>query len=232
MQGLVSDRNVKDLLKIIRGARNGFYYGGKVRLMHSIVISILFMKGSLRSRIQRVLKLTLEHALRIGIFVAIYKTICVVLKRLRGGKHPFHSFIAGGIGAFVINLDGDSVINQQITFYLLSRVTLGLFKIFQSRGYLPDFNVNRFLSLTGWGSVMALFFEDKSCLQPSLINSMQFLYEDSDTVSDWTDLVPVDIPQFAKQYLEKTFPVLRYIKQKRQEMEYKSVFVAEHLKPE
>jgi len=40
------------LLKIIRGLRNGMYYGGKVRFMHSLVIMILFGKGSIFKRLK------------------------------------------------------------------------------------------------------------------------------------------------------------------------------------
>ena len=47
MQKEYHDKDInlkKELLKILKGARNGFYYGGKVRLMHSLVMAILFSK--------------------------------------------------------------------------------------------------------------------------------------------------------------------------------------------
>ena len=108
---MVNERVMVDILKILRGMRNGFYYAAKVRLMHSVVIAILFMKGSIVSRIKKILSLTLEHGIRISIFVGVYKSICILLKRVQGVKNPIHSFIAGAIGAYIINLDGESAIN-------------------------------------------------------------------------------------------------------------------------
>lgn len=36
----------KDLISILRGLRNGIYYGGKVRLIHSFVMMLLFKSVS------------------------------------------------------------------------------------------------------------------------------------------------------------------------------------------
>lgn len=212
-----------DLFKIVRGVRNGMYYGGKVRLMHSIVMMILFGKGSLTDRVKRILSLTKEHALRIGTFVGVYKTIVILLKRLRGGGNPFHAFIAGGIGAYIINMDGESSINQQITFYVLARVIIGSFKILQDREVLPKFNVNRMLSLVGWGTVMAMFHFDKSTLPYSMQTSMNQLYEESEEVKDWTEVIPVPVPKSVKAALEKRFPSLVKVAERHQASKFKIV---------
>ena len=199
------------------------YYGGKVRMMHSIVMMILFGRGSLKDNIKKIISLTREHALRIGTFVGVYKTIVILLKRIRGSGNPFHAFIAGGIGAFIINMDGESSINQQITFYVLARVVIGTFKILQDREVLPKFNVNRGLSLIGWGTVMALFHFDKSTLPFSMQSSMNHLYEESEEVKNWTELIPIRIPESVKNYLEKVFPALLKIEERHKATKYKVV---------
>ena len=208
----MDSRTITDVLKVVRGARNGFYYGAKVRFMHSVVISILFMKGSLRDKIKRIVKLTLEHGLRIGVFVLVYKTVLTVLKRVRGKQVPFHSFISGAIGAVALNYGGETAINQQITFYILSRVVIAGIKIMQEKGFLSGLNPNRWLSVVGWGFVMLLFFKDKKSLQPSLQQSMDFLYDESDTVKCWTELLPFPVPIMIQAGLEDYFPGLRNIK--------------------
>lgn len=41
-----------EILRLVRGLRNGMYYGGKIRFMHSLVIMILFGKGNIFKRIK------------------------------------------------------------------------------------------------------------------------------------------------------------------------------------
>lgn len=50
------------LLSALRGLRNGMYYGGRIRMMHSVVMMILFHKGSIQQKIQKILENTWEHA--------------------------------------------------------------------------------------------------------------------------------------------------------------------------
>ncbi len=223
MEKMFSARTLVDIAKVVRGMRNGFYYAARVRLMHSIVIAILFMKGSLPQRIKRILALALEHGIRISVFVGVYKTICILLKRFQGASNPFHSLIAGALGAFIMNIDGESAIGQQVTFYVLSRSIMGGVKVLQDKGILPPFNANRFLSVIGWGLVMTLFFDDKTTLQPSLQQSMTYLYDESEQVTDWVELVPFEIPEKLKIWLEKTFPALKEIKKRYVDSQYRTI---------
>ena len=48
--------NNKDLISILRGLRNGIYYGGKVRLVHSFVMMLLF-KSISKSEIKNIARL-------------------------------------------------------------------------------------------------------------------------------------------------------------------------------
>ena len=76
----------REFLIILRGIRNGFYYGAKVRFMHSIVMAILFPRKDYKSEIIRVLKLTFKHASKLAIFIGIYKSLLLLMKILSKEK--------------------------------------------------------------------------------------------------------------------------------------------------
>lgn len=194
---------IDDVLKIIKGTSNGLAYGARVRFMHSLIMSILFMKGSIVSRVRMILKMTAEHSLRLGAFVFVYKTVQMLLRKLEGRTSALHNFIAGVLGSFVINFDGDTPVNQQITLYIISRVILGGGKSMQKRGYLPQFNLFKFISVTSWACVMLIYAWNKKNLQPSMAQSMDFLYLQSDKYHGWTDYVPLYMPLNFKEKIER-----------------------------
>ncbi|TNV77184.1 hypothetical protein FGO68_gene7853 [Halteria grandinella] len=186
------------LIAAIRGFRNGLYYGGKVRFAHAVVMAILFQSGvSPLQKLKTAIKLAWMHGRNLGSFVFVYKIAQCVLQQLFRKHHPAFSFIAGVIGAYVVWRDKNSI-NQQIVFYLLSRVLEGSAKRLQKAGHLnfipSNFEAFPWLSMVVWGIVMYLFEDDKSVLQGSLQSSMQFLYKDSDQVAGWRDFVPFYIP--------------------------------------
>ena len=45
IQAILTDPAYHDYLAIIKGARNGFVYGAKIRFPHAVVMSILFGRG-------------------------------------------------------------------------------------------------------------------------------------------------------------------------------------------
>ena len=83
----------EEFLKILKGIRNGIYYGAKVRFMHSLVMSILFMKGSVKNKLKTILKLTIEHAVRLGVFVGVYKTASLILRRPGRGEDQNYTLL-------------------------------------------------------------------------------------------------------------------------------------------
>lgn len=38
--------DINDVIKVFKGLRNGVYYGGKVRLVHALVMTLLFKSVS------------------------------------------------------------------------------------------------------------------------------------------------------------------------------------------
>ena len=45
LQVIISDPAFHDYLAILKGARNGFVYGVKVRFPHALIMAILFGRG-------------------------------------------------------------------------------------------------------------------------------------------------------------------------------------------
>jgi len=80
---------------------------------------------------------------------------------------------------------------QQINLYLLSRITVGLTKVAVKQGYLPTprFDIFPWFAAVMWGVVLCLFEYEKDTLQPSLQNSMTYLYHDSNVWSSIWDLI-------------------------------------------
>jgi peroxisomal membrane protein 4 len=45
LQAIITNPNFHDYLAILKGARNGFVYGVKVRFPHALIMAILFGRG-------------------------------------------------------------------------------------------------------------------------------------------------------------------------------------------
>jgi hypothetical protein len=50
LQAIIHDPRYHDYLAILKGARNGFVYGVKVRFPHALIMAILFGRGEYVSR--------------------------------------------------------------------------------------------------------------------------------------------------------------------------------------
>ena len=68
---------------IVRGARNGFYYGSRLRFAHAFVMGFLFGKGDLQTRFIWALKMALRHGKILALFAFTYKTVQCLLANLR-----------------------------------------------------------------------------------------------------------------------------------------------------
>lgn len=191
-----------DILKVIRGARNGFYYGAKVRFMHSLVMAILFGSGNFRKELTKIFENTLQHGIRLASFVTLYKSVVLLLKRIFGHTANWHHFVAGGICGYII-FRQKNPINQQLVLYLLSRDLVGVSQSLQNRGVFPKWAFFPILGVICWSTVMFMFEFDPKAMQASLVHSMKFLYKDSDTWTSWTDFVPFYIPTGVQNALER-----------------------------
>ena len=190
-----------DLLRILRGTRNGFYYGAKVRMMHSLVMAILFGREPFFSELRKIAQNTLQHGSRLALYVTLYKFTVILLRRVFRSKAKWHHFVAGCICGYLVFREKNPI-NVQLVLYLLSRNIVGGAQNLQNRGVLPQMRFFHILGLVCWGTVMFLFVDDPKALQSSLTSSMNFLYRDSESWSSWTDFVPIYVPQAIKSVID------------------------------
>ncbi|PPQ97167.1 hypothetical protein CVT26_000430 [Gymnopilus dilepis] len=189
-----------DYLAILKGARNGFVYGVKVRFPHALVMSILFGRGDWQTRARMIYRATRQHAFNLAKFVSIYKTILLIQKKLNNGKERnADTFIAGLIGGYFVFGDRNAV-NEQIVLYVVSRVVASFIPRATSpynttpqsalagspvKPIPPDSRYFTIFAAVSWGAVMWLFRHRGETIQPGMFNSMKYLYRDSET---WKDL--------------------------------------------
>ncbi|WFD03400.1 hypothetical protein MOBT1_002089 [Malassezia obtusa] len=104
-----------DVLAIVKGVRNGIVYGTKIRFPHALVMVFLFGSGTPRDKFKKILTATRQHAVRLGMYVAIYKTILTIQRDLltNGKETPDQSFIAGLIGGWYM-FGERTPINEQV----------------------------------------------------------------------------------------------------------------------
>ncbi|KAF9557877.1 peroxisomal protein [Agrocybe pediades] len=197
---IITNPAFHDYLAILKGARNGFVYGVKVRFPHALVMSILFGRGDWQTRLRVIYRATKQHAFNLAKFVSIYKTVLLIQKKLNNGKErDSDTFIAGLLGGYFVFGDRNAV-NEQIVLYVVSRVVASFIPRAAS-GYNtspqsaladsavkplpPDSKYFTLFAAVSWGAVMWLFRHRGETIQPGMFNSMKYLYRDSES---WKDL--------------------------------------------
>ncbi|TMW68590.1 hypothetical protein Poli38472_006058 [Pythium oligandrum] len=182
-------------LSVLRGVRNGTFYGTKIRAPHAFVMVFLFQRGTLREKLHGVVRLTFEHSKNLALFVGIYKAVLAVLRHHKEmvegsvttevGKpaEHWHAAVAGAVGGYLI-WGRYSGVNYQIAMYLFARVIIGAARVLAKRGIYP-FAQHKFKDVypvfvtAVWASVMWLYENEGASLHPSLRKSMDFLYDES-----------------------------------------------------
>ncbi|ETS87162.1 hypothetical protein PFICI_00990 [Pestalotiopsis fici W106-1] len=198
---IILDPANRDLLAIVKGARNGAVYGAKVRFPHALVMVFLFRSGSFRQKVDLVFRATRTHARNLAKFATIYKTVCYLLKwygSTPGKEGKFDTFLAGLVGGYFVfggrspRSGKISSVNQQIVIYVFARVVLALARLAVQPGnglplvsepgtsaQVSYYAWPVFASLS-WAMVMHLFRYYPEDLQPSLKSSMNYIYKESD----------------------------------------------------
>ncbi|KAJ8049477.1 Peroxisomal membrane protein 4 [Holothuria leucospilota] len=184
-----------DILSIIKGLRNGAVYGVKVRFPHALVMTFLFGRGTTLEKFQGILQATYTHSKNLAKFVFLFKSMMVLLQRMEGKEQHFHPFIAGVIGGYLV-FGENNKINSQINMYLLSRILFGAARLLVKKGIIQEPKRDPFpiFAAIVWGIVMWQFYSHKEVLQPSLQNSMTYLYRDSNIWNDIWDFLIYNKP--------------------------------------
>jgi len=195
----ISNPAYHDYLAILKGARNGFVYGVKVRFPHALIMAILFGRGDWPSRLRVIFRTTKQHAFNLAKFVTLYKTFLLLQRRANGGKERnADTFVAGLLGGYIV-FGRRTAVNEQIVLYVVSRVVAS----FLPRAALPKSTTvdgvvrpippdSRYFSVfaaLAWGAVMWLFKYRGQTLQTGMFNSMVYLYRESEVWNDLRTLV-------------------------------------------
>lgn len=132
LAAILADPTYHDYLAIIKGARNGFVYGVKVRFPHALIMAILFGRGecvslcpfriltdyslpSWISRLRTIIRTTRQHAFNLAKFVSMYKALLLIQKRVNGGvQRSADTFFAGLLGGYFVFGDRNAV-NEQVS---------------------------------------------------------------------------------------------------------------------
>jgi peroxisomal membrane protein 4 len=196
------------IVSVYRGARNGTFYGTKIRLPHAFVMTLLFaFKSDLRYLGDRMCNLTWEHSRNLALFVGFYKLVLAIgrLVRVRLGDklsspmgrpaNQFDTLLAGGLIGHIV-WGRYTSINSQIVMYLTSRVIMGLFRILAEKGFpiakdlTFETQVYPIWASVIWAIVMWQFEYYPDKLQASLTESMKFLYHESNVTKEVGDFLP------------------------------------------
>ena len=72
---------------------------------------------SLKDKLKFVLKATYQHARNLAFFVTFFKTVMVVLRKLKGGQeHSLDAFLSGIVGGYFI-FGEENGVNQQVCIH-------------------------------------------------------------------------------------------------------------------
>ena len=168
-------------LGILRGFRNGVFYGCKVRFPHAFVMTMIFSNRDMRANIKYILTATFQHARNLGLYVALYKTVACLMRHITKKESGVNSIVGGAVSGLVM-FGENNPINSQINMYVFSRIFFGSVRAIVNAGWVQSspYAYPAFASAT-WALVMYLFNHQQGTLQKSLSNSMTYLYNDSNT---------------------------------------------------
>ncbi|ODQ68523.1 hypothetical protein NADFUDRAFT_81458 [Nadsonia fulvescens var. elongata DSM 6958] len=151
---LFMDPSCHDVLSILKGIRNGFVYGARLRFSHAIVMAVLFKSGSWKKKLQDAFRASKTHGTSLATYVGVYKTVLYLLNLFRNHKvgpmnaqvsTKFDSLIAGCVGGYYVfgrptAKAAGSGINQQVVLYIFSRVCIAVGKMIVLKLYYNTTN--------------------------------------------------------------------------------------------
>ncbi|XP_068598993.1 peroxisomal membrane protein 4 [Brachionichthys hirsutus] len=200
INSLLQQEKYKAALAVLKGFRNGAVYGAKIRAPHALVMTFLFRSGSLKNKLNAILKATYTHSRNLACFVFTYKGLQALQERLQGKSLQSHSFLAACVGGWLVFGDNNNI-NCQINMYLLSRILFALSRLLVEKGFIPQPKRDTFplFAMLVWGIVLWLFEYYPHTLQPSLQSSMNYLYRDSNVWHDISDFLVYNKPRISTQ---------------------------------
>lgn len=171
------------LRQCVAGFRNGLVFGTRIRLPHALVMTLLFAppSQSLQQSLAIVLKLTAEHAFRLGSFVAIFKAFRYALMRAVRLGDVRAASIAGLVSALLV-FGRETSVTTQVIHYLTSRILFASWKLNVKREH--SWRVFAMQSAMMWSLVMGFWQYNPELFPPSVRFMMHYLHSQSDRLAD------------------------------------------------
>lgn len=193
---LITDPSNRKVLTILKSARNGAVYGGRLRFAHALVVALMFRRDvPLTHKLRGAFRAAKQHASILVYFALIYKLI-VQLNSTANHKLALYlqksnliHLVAGAVGGYIVYGQENGVftgpVTHQITLYCSSRVLLAVGKMLAhflskrintSHHKIENTSWAVYSTVT-WGLVMYIYKRDSKWLQSSLRHSMVYIYD-------------------------------------------------------
>jgi len=189
---MIRSGDYKLLLDLIKGFRNGFVYGCKVRAPHALLMTLLWSRGPIDEMAQKIFKAIRIHAMNLAKTAFTVKLVIGLLAKLQGAALPWHTAAAGAIAGGLFWSENNPV-NVQVLLYLLSRVLSALAFVYMEKNQVKaPSNAFRIYAATIWAAIIFLFYNYPQTLQTSLASSMNYIYLESSKYDSLRNLLLVN----------------------------------------
>lgn len=89
-------------------------------LLYSTISTYLCLSVfSLKEKFRFILTATAQHAKNLAFFALVYKSVSLLLNKLRGSTHPVHNFIGGLMGGYLV-FGTNNKVNMQVRSPVIS----------------------------------------------------------------------------------------------------------------
>jgi peroxisomal membrane protein 4 len=202
---MIQSGNYTLLFDVIKAFRNGVVFGVKVRAPHTLLMSLVWSRGTLQQTLTKIYQMSKQHGMNLGKTAVVFKLLHALLTKVlnipphTAGTSPSPiAVIVTALAGFVAGslFWGESnPVNIQVNMYLLSRILSGLLFLLISKYsiHLPQQSFRCFAGLM-WAAVLVLFTFNPEVLQSSLQASMGYIYRESTKYTSLYDLLLVNSP--------------------------------------
>ncbi|KAG5499691.1 hypothetical protein JIQ42_05169 [Leishmania sp. Namibia] len=177
----------------LKGFRNGVVYGTRVRAPHALVLNLVWSKSPYSSMPAKIFKVTKMHALGLGYSSVTFAVVRSLLRNLQGATHAWHNALAGFMVGSLFWGDPDNGVHIQMMMYMLARVLCAIYHLFTFKCALsvPPVAYRLYMGCLWCLSIMFLMYSPDK-LQPSMAQSLQYIFKDCGKFSSWYDLLVVN----------------------------------------
>jgi len=191
LNAMIASGDYKLLLDAVKGFRNGFVYGVKVRGPHALVMTLLWSRGPIPDMAKKIITAAKQHGMNLAKFAFVFKFGLGILAKLTGPQQ-WHAALMGAVCGFLFWGDR-SPVSLQVNMYLLSRILSGFVHLYLKKsGANPSPLAFKLYAALMWACVMFLFYHHPDVLQVSLQSSMNYIYRESDKYATVNDLIVVN----------------------------------------